>query len=121
MTGRCLLGDPAVVEFANGGAIRGRQRAAIRTGAKGIELVERLCGLKAALAKHRDFFTAAAGFGEGAGELDLADADVREFALAQEVGAADVCLGEPALEVIGVALVDLEDRGARFVGGRWGR
>jgi len=76
------------------------------------ELVEGAVRLEAVLAEHRDFLGSARRLGHRALDDDLADADMRELALAEYVGTAGAVRPDRRREFLGVTLVDRDHRGA---------
>ena len=104
------------MQGADGLAVGVGERTAIGLCREGEELVDGACLLKAILAKHGHLFGTAGFFRHGAVDLDLADADVGQLAFLEDVGSADAGGADIGLELVLVASVDGEHRGAGFIG-----
>ena len=117
MAGRGFFGEALLVKGAQGLAVGVGERAAVGSFSKGKQLLDSALGLEAVFAEDGDFFGTATGFFDGAVDFDFADADVGQFAFAQDVSAADERGGNLVLgELVFVALVDFDDGGAGLVG-----
>ena len=105
-----------LVQLADRRTVGVLQRATVGLRREGEQLVVGAFRLESFRSEHGDLFGAADRLGHRALDDDLADADVRQLAFAEDVGAADAGGADRRRELLLVALVDRDDRGARFVG-----
>ena len=107
-----LLGDALLIHRPNRRTVGVRQRTTVGLGREGEELLERPIGLEALRAEDGDLLGAARGLGDRALDDDLADADVGQLALPEDVGPADARRPDGRREFLLVALVDGQHGGA---------
>ena len=111
---RChFLRDPRLVAAADRRAVGPGQRPPVGALPKRFQLRERRLRLETVGTEYGDLLRAATRLGERTIDLDFPDADVRQLAQAQQLGAIDAGL---ALMLIRIALVGGEDGLARLVG-----
>ena len=116
LAGAGFFGEALLIQLADRRTVGVLQRTTVGPRREGEQLVVGTLRLEAFRTEHGDLFGPADRLGHRALDDDLADADVRQLAFAEDVGAADAGGADRRRELLLVALVDRNDRRARFVG-----